>query len=215
MLAGRGLVVTAALALLLGCSEVVETGPDARVGKGFQEVVVTVTTTSAPGQSTGTTSATGTTTATGTSTTVPSTTAATGTTAPAPSGTSTTGVGLVFSVGDCLTWDQAATTTVRFVVVDCSASHLVEIAGKGDLSDAFGPAAAYPDLSGLQAAVNTVCSPLVDTYLAGASMDGIEPGVIPPSEAAWAAGDRTAWCTVGLTRVDGERQPYTGRLADR
>lgn len=191
---------------LAGCATVVETGPDATAGKGFQEVVVDAPSTLAPTSSGPTTTGPG----------APATTA-TGTAAPATSGspavTSAAG-GLVFAVGDCLTWDPAA-TSVQFVVVDCDESHLVEVAGKGDLSAEFAPSAPYPDAEALSAAVSAVCAPVVDTYLAGVPADSAAPGVIPPSETSWAAGDRVAWCTVGLPRVDDRRQPYTGRLADR
>ena len=104
---------------------------------------------------------------------------------------------------------------MTFFVVDCDDEHLVEIAGQGDLSKAFGPDAAYPELTDLQQAVSDVCTPLVDTYLGGPPAEGVDPGVIPPTDASWEAGDRTAWCTVGLARVDDKRPSYTGRVADR
>ena len=228
-----GLAV-AGLAVLAGaCASVVEAGPDATPGKGFQEIVVTTapTTTTVAGSDGATssspdgasTSAPATTSGSATSsaptaapTTAPTTSAvpaAGPTTSDATTGTSPSG-GLVFTVGDCLDWDQS-TTTVTFLIVDCDADHLVEIAGEGDLSQAFGPTAAFPDLDALTAAVSDVCTPLVDSYLGGPPADDVAPGVIPPSEASWKAGDRTAWCTVGLARVDSKRPSYTGHIADR
>lgn len=192
-----------------GCATVVETGPDATVGQGFQEVVVPAPSTLAPTPSASTTTGTGASPTTSTGASSPTTAAA----APAPATTSAGG-GLVFAVGDCLTWDPSV-TAVQFLVVDCAQAHLVEVAGRGDLSAEFGRSAPYPDAEALGAAVSTVCAPVVDAYLAGVPADQVAPGVIPPSEASWAAGDRAAWCTVGLPRVDERRQPYTGRLTDR
>jgi hypothetical protein len=54
----------------------------------------------------------------------------------------------------------------------------------------------------------------VERYLTDASTPEVEAGVIPPTEEAWAAGDRFAVCTVGLPRQDGLRQAYTGMIAD-
>jgi hypothetical protein len=186
----------AAAALLAGCGEVVETGPQAEV-KGFEEVVVTLPPTTAPG------------------TTAPTSTdsgegGSSGPTSPTTVG-GTAGAG--FEVGDCLTWEQGA-PDVTFRVVACSEEHFAEVAGLGDLSTIFDATEAFPDMEVLSAAVAEVCTPIVQEYVGDAPTEGVEAGVIPPTEATWAEGVRAAWCTVGLERQDSRRPAYTGRIAD-
>jgi len=189
-----GIVVVAVLAG--ACSdEVVEAGPEEPSGSGFVDVIVTS----------------------------PPTTAAAATTAPGGSGGATTRPGApttappdspTFEPGQCLTWDPNAASVV-FELVDCSQEHLIEVAGSGDLSEAFGPDAPFPELAQLQAAVDAACGPVVVEYLGRQLPSDLEAGVIPPTRDAWAQGDRIVWCTVGRQRENGVRVPYTGRLAER
>ena len=104
--------------------------------------------------------------------------------------------------------------TVTFRVVACSEEHFAEVAGLGDLSTIFDATEEFPEVEVLSAAVAEVCNPVVQEYLGDAPADGVEAGVIPPTEASWAEGDRAAWCTVGLERQDSRRPAYTGRIAD-
>ena len=200
MLRGAALLgAVAVLALLAGCGDVVETGPQAEVD-GFEEVVVTLPPTTSP------------------ETTAPDTTDPTATDpgAGGSSGSPTTAGGtaeLDFDVGDCLTWEQGA-AAVTFRVVACSEEHYAEVAGLGDLSTIFDATEEFPEVEVLSAAVAEVCSPVVQEYLGDAPADGVEAGVIPPTEASWTEGDRAAWCTVGLERQDSRRPAYTGRIAD-
>ena len=191
MLRGAALLGAAAVALLTGCGDVVETGPEAEV-EGFEEVVVTLPATTAP---------TSTDPGTGGSSEPGSPTTAGGT------------AGIAYEVGDCLTWEQGA-ATVTFRVVDCADEHFAEVAGLGDLSTIFDDTEEFPEVEVLSAAVAEVCNPLVEAYLGDAPAEGVEAGVIPPTEASWAEGDRSAWCTVGLERQDSRRPAYTGRIAD-
>jgi hypothetical protein len=224
VLTGRRLGVVAVTAVAAGlvvvaCGDVVETGPDATPGKGFTEVIVTSPPTTAgaattvPGGSTERTTAPGDTTDTGDAAAGGNAGGA-ATTAPAAGGPVTTSADEPFATGDCLTWQQGA-AQVHFQVVPCTQGHLVEVAGPADLSGAFSPAAAYPAAADLQAAVATVCASIVVAYLGGEPASDVEPGVIPPTTASWSQGDRVAWCTVGLTRQNDQRQSYTGRVADR
>ncbi len=139
------------------------------------------------------------------------------TTSAAPTGTGTTVAPSTssseFEVGDCLWWDVAS-TSATFMVVPCAEEHLVEVAGPGDLAATFAPEAAFPTPDELRAALADLCGPIVERYLGRVPEDGIEPGVIAPTEATWSEGDRVAWCTVGKARRDGARLPYTGSLAD-
>ncbi len=192
MLRGAALLGAAAVAALLaGCGDVVETGPQAEV-KGFEEVVITLPPTTAP------------------DTTDPGTGGSSGSSSPTTAG----GTGeAAFEVGDCLTWEQGA-PDVTFRVVACSEEHFAEVAGLGDLSAIFDATEEFPEVEVLSAAVAEVCTPIVQAYVGDAPTDGVEAGVIPPTEATWAEGDRAAWCTVGLERQDSRRPAYTGRIAD-
>jgi len=118
-----------------------------------------------------------------------------------------------FAVGDCLTWDQGGDTAV-FEVVPCDTDHLVEVAGSIDVSDVFAVGASYPDGAAVAALVER-CDGAVAAYLGRATRADEQPGIVLPTEQDWAAGDRSAICTVGLARVDGQRRAYQGRLVER
>jgi hypothetical protein len=197
VLRGAALLGAAAVvALLTGCGDVVETGPQAEV-EGFEEVVVTLPPTTAPDT-------------TDPASTDPGADGSSGSSSPTtPGGTG----GAAFEVGDCLTWEQGA-PDVTFRVVACSEEHFAEVAGLGDLSTIFDASEEFPEVEVLSAAVAEVCTPIVQEYVGSASTDGVEAGVIPPTEASWAEGDRAAWCTVGLERQNSRRPAYTGRIAD-
>ena len=193
MLRGAALLgAVAVAALLAGCGDVIETGPQAEV-KGFEEVVITLPPTTAPAT-------------TDPASTDPGTGGSSGSSSP-------TTAGAAFEVGDCLTWEQGA-PDVTFRVVACSDEHFAEVAGLGDLSAIFDATEEFPEVEVLSAAVAEVCTPIVQEYVGDAPTDGVEAGVIPPTEATWAEGDRAAWCTVGLERQDSRRPAYTGRIAD-
>ena len=78
--------------------------------------------------------------------------------------------------------------TVTFRVVACSEEHFAEVAGLGDLSTIFDATEEFPEVEVLSAAVAEVCTPVVQEYLGDAPADGVEAGVIPPTEASWAEG---------------------------
>jgi hypothetical protein len=115
-----------------------------------------------------------------------------------------------YNPGDCLTWDPGATTT-EFMVVPCQDAHLVEVTSALDLAATYGADAELPGSAELSSLSEQRCGPVAEAYL-DRQLLAEEPGIIPPSPAAWAAGDRTFWCTVGLVRVDGQRPPYNGSL---
>lgn|GEM_PF-5402090 len=118
----------------------------------------------------------------------------------------------LFSVGDCLTWDQGD-DDAAFATVPCDEPHLVEVTSPVDLSDDFADGADLPSTAELRAFADDRCLPLAEFYLARALADE-EPGIILPSTAAWEAGDRQGYCTVGLARVGGDRPAYTGSRRD-
>jgi hypothetical protein len=205
-LATCGLVLVAVLVGACG-EDIVEAGPEGSSGSGFVDVIVTSPPTSA---STSTTIA-----GTGGATTSTPTSGSGGAPTTRPGATTTAPVASpTFEAGQCLTWDPSAANVV-FELVDCGDEHLIEIAGSGDLSEAFGPDAPFPELAQLQAAVDAACGPVVVEYLGRQVPDDVEAGVIPPTRDAWAQGDRVVWCTVGKQRENGARVPYTGRLANR
>jgi hypothetical protein len=118
----------------------------------------------------------------------------------------------VFAIGDCLIWDQDAESAV-FERIDCADPHLAEVAGVLDLSAVYPADAALPSVEELVAEGAAACPEIVVAYLGAEPADDVEGGVVAPSEADWAAGVRTWFCTVGFARVDGVRPAYTGRLA--
>jgi hypothetical protein len=118
----------------------------------------------------------------------------------------------VFAIGDCLTWDQDAESAV-FEGIDCAEPHLAEVAGVLDLSAVYPADAALPSVEELVAEGAAACPDIVVAYLGAEPADDVEGGVVAPSEADWADGVRTWFCTVGFARVDGFRPAYTGRLA--
>jgi hypothetical protein len=127
-----------------------------------------------------------------------------------PTETTAAPVLTAYNPGDCLTWDAGATFT-EFLVVPCEDDHLVEVTSALDLTDVYAADAELPggaELAGLSA---ERCGPVAEAYL-DRRLSAEEPGIIPPSPAAWAGGDRTFWCTVGLLRVGGERPAYSGSL---
>jgi hypothetical protein len=115
--------------------------------------------------------------------------------------------------GDCLTWDTKASTT-DFMVVPCEDDHLVEVTSPLDLSARYGADAALPSGDELSQLATASCGPVAEAYL-DRKLTAEEPGIIPPSPASWAQGDRTFWCTVGLLRVGGNRPAYTGSLRNK
>jgi hypothetical protein len=121
--------------------------------------------------------------------------------------------GASFTEGDCLTWDQGA-ADASFEVVDCAESHLVEVTASLDLSSEYPDGAAVPASTELSQVAELQCGPVAEAFL-GRALSAEDPGVIAPSTTAWEAGDREAWCTIGLARVDGERPQYVGSLRDR
>jgi hypothetical protein len=121
--------------------------------------------------------------------------------------------GAFFAEGDCLTWNQGA-ADASFQVVDCTEAHLVEVTASLDLSLDYPEGAAVPASTELAKVAELQCGPVAEAFL-GRALDAEDPGVIAPSTTAWDAGDREAWCTIGLARVDGERPQYVGSLRDR
>jgi hypothetical protein len=117
-----------------------------------------------------------------------------------------------FAIGDCLTWDQGS-ATATFETVDCTAAHLVEVAGLLDLSEVYPPDADLPSTDDLVAEGSKACPEIVVAYLGGQPPADAEGGVLVPTEADWMLGGRTWVCTVGFAREDGKRPAYTGRLA--
>jgi hypothetical protein len=192
----RAVVALAVWALALAvtaCTHVVDTAND-RPATGFSDVTVTTPSTEA--------------------TNVPASTL------PASTGGATGGAGTTvpgggtMTAGECLTWDQSATNVV-FQLVDCSQSHLVEVAGTVDLSASFGATADFPTTTQLQQVAASACAQIVSSYLGRDPRQDEQAGVIPPSTAAWSAGLRSVVCTIGLARQNGQRPSYQGRLADR
>lgn len=117
-----------------------------------------------------------------------------------------------FAIGDCLTWDQSASTAV-FERVECDAPHLAEVAGLLDLSAVYPSDAALPSTEELVAEGASACPDVVVAYLGGEPAADVEGGVLVPSAGDWELGNRTWFCTVGFAREDGFRPAYTGRLA--
>ena len=101
-----------------------------------------------------------------------------------------------------------------FRVVACSEEHFAEVAGLGDLSTIFDATEEFPEVEVCVGGRGRGVQPVVREFLGGPPDEGVEAGVISPTEASWAQGDRAAWCTVGLERQDSRRPAYTGRIAD-
>jgi hypothetical protein len=175
---------------LCACAaQVVEAGPDAPASGGLVDVTVVVPTTTTAG------------------TTVTSAGAGTSDTTAASQSGNDSGH---YAEGDCLNWDQDSADAV-FSVVSCDTNHLVEVTSTIDLSNQYPSGSSLPSTEELRTFAADRCGPVAAAYV-GHDLTREEPGVILPSMAAWDAGDREGFCTVGLERVDGKRPSYSGTL---
>jgi len=122
-----------------------------------------------------------------------------------------------YNVGDCVDWDQASAAGPRTThVVPCSASHLVEIAGRLDVGARFDT---YPTEAEWKVVFAHGCLPAVEALL-GRPLDPqgrfTLSGLIPVPE-RWRAHDRAIWCVTELTpgratSPGAELVPFTGRV---
>ncbi|MCU1437478.1 MAG: hypothetical protein JWP66_565 [Naasia sp.] len=97
----------------------------------------------------------------------------------------------------------------EFTVVDCRAPHAAQLVARGVYAgDASAP---YPGEQALTQDLGILCTApgVLDLEAARAYPDLQYSAAYPPSEEAWAAGDRRYWCFV--SRSSGE--PLTGSVA--
>lgn len=126
--------------------------------------------------------------------------------------------------GDCLNWstsDDPAQDRQDVTIVDCSDEHRFEVVAPLDLSKypgaEFGPGARYPGALRFASLRDEHCVAATNTYLG----TGFDPygkfsvGLMFPSEASWADGDRTLRCGLQFSSTTGTLLPFTGRVADQ
>jgi hypothetical protein len=117
-----------------------------------------------------------------------------------------------YDLGSCVTWDQDEAIPV-FEIVSCDDEHLVEVTIVYAIEVAS-DAASFPTRDDLDAFATEYCDDAAVQYLQAELTQEVETGAIPPSPDEWGDGERWIACTVGQTRVDGRRPPYTGRLGE-
>lgn len=126
--------------------------------------------------------------------------------------------------GDCLQWtptDDPDTDRQDLAVVPCAEPHRFEVAEPVDLSlyptAEFGVAAAYPDSARFTALRDEHCETAVQDYTGGRfdPTGRYSIGLMFPSQAGWAAGERTIRCGIQQTGATSALQLMTGGVADQ
>ncbi|MDV8055037.1 MULTISPECIES: septum formation family protein [unclassified Rhodococcus (in: high G+C Gram-positive bacteria)] len=126
--------------------------------------------------------------------------------------------------GACLQWtptDDPETDRQDLAEVSCADPHRFEVARDIDMSVypgvEFGPAAAYPGSIRFSELRDEHCAAAVDDYV-GAKFDpngrfGV--GLMFPSQAGWAKGERTLRCGVQMPSNTGALMEMTGSILDQ
>ena len=141
---------------------------------------------------------------------------------PGPTSSTTRAVtGREYTEGDCVTWDQDATSTDQppTRVVPCDQEHLIEIAGH--MEAPAGLSSDYPSDAVWNELRDTECRRIVERHMRGPldPKGRYQAGWLRPLPAAWANGERTAWCGIIAIPIDvavsrdipAELRPFTGR----
>ncbi|MEO6881284.1 MAG: septum formation family protein [Mycobacteriaceae bacterium] len=120
--------------------------------------------------------------------------------------------------GTCLTWTDPDAADITEVA--CSEPHLFEVAaviavGPPLATTKGATAARQPDAAALATLRTTVCAPAVRAYLDGQfdPYGRFTVGLVNPSAAEWAAGDRTVRCGLQSVGRSGALFPTSGTVA--
>jgi Septum formation len=113
-----------------------------------------------------------------------------------------------YNPGDCVTWDQAASSQRRVTrVVPCTQAHLMEMTGHVTMSG--GPTAPYPTPAQWDQVLHGQCGELIAPYL-GYPLDPdgrFAAADIKPLPDAWAQQYREVWCGIEAAWPDGQPHP--------
>lgn len=121
--------------------------------------------------------------------------------------------------GDCLTWPDG--DPGRPSKIGCGGRHFFEVAGAIDTSvypgARFGKDAPWPSREQFTALRDENCPAQVRGYLDGKlDPDGrFSVGMMYPSQAQWAQGERTLRCGLQYSGSTGALMPFLGRVADQ
>jgi Septum formation len=118
--------------------------------------------------------------------------------------------------GSCLTWPAGSMDVSE---VDCSVSHLFEVAGSVDLTAKYPSGAQFPDGTLWQKIAQGNCGPVVSSYLGG-KLDAhgkYTANALNPNAQQWASGMRKIRCGLEAAGPGGGLRPTTGsaRTADQ
>jgi Septum formation len=107
-------------------------------------------------------------------------------------------------VGSCLNWTAPDGSDVH--LVGCEQPHLFETVGSLNLSNMFGPAAAFPSESAWLSLVEEKCTPLVSNFFDGRydPFGRFTVGALKPSQPGWRNGDRSLHCGLQVVTRSGE-----------